>query len=212
MILQEPKVGERNSRNTNHRSRVSTFLSAPGDSVETKSGRGDIYNVVNSCKEKTHLPTHFPELCQPSRSESYFFGPQQSHSNLIFKKNPGEWTAGTRKKSALWKENNSSSNQTFTMIFHPSVGIFTSKQLDIAIPMCSRNKTWRAYSASKVSGDVSFSQGGKCGKKLGNLHGNNERWHGSLGQKIGKNHPGRNFYRLHMCAKKARKEGEVFAV
>ena len=49
---------------------------------------------------------HFPELCQPSRSESYFFGPQQSHSNLISKQEPREWTTGTRKKSALWKEKN----------------------------------------------------------------------------------------------------------
>lgn len=98
------------------------------------------------------------------------------------------------------------------MIFHPSVGIFTSKQLDIAIPMCSRNKTWRAYSAWQIPVRFLSAKVRNVGKELGNLHGNNERWHGSLGQKNGKNHPGINFYRLHCCTKKSQKEGEVFAV
>jgi len=219
MILQEPKVGERNSRNTNHWStwwhhHVSTFfrhwrlILLKLNPANHREGR-----YLQRCKliKKNPFTHRFPELCQPSRSESYFFGPQQSQSNLISTKNPGEWTAGTWKNQLFEKK-------TTHLPTKPSLYDLPSLCRHLHIQgagYCNPNVLKEQNMACVLNLQTArwgFFQPrlGNVGKKQGNLHGNNERWHGSLGQKFPKNHPGRHFYRLHVCTKKAQKEGEVF--
>lgn len=216
MILQEPKVGERNSRNTNHRSRVSTFLSAPGDSVEIKSGRGDIYNVVNSCKEKTHLPTHFPELCQPSRSESYFFWTSTISLQSHFQKKPWRMNGWNPKKISSLKRKKNHHLPTKPINLHsydlPSP---RDRYLHIqAAGYCNPNVLNEQNMACVLSLANCPVMVGHVGKKLGKSSWKTTKGDTDLcDKKMEKTHPGINFYRLHCCTKKGRKrKGKFFAV
>jgi len=100
-----------------------------------------------------------------------------------------------------------------SMIFHPSVGIFTSKELDIAIPMCSRNRTWRAYSTSKLPGEVSFSQGWEMWAKSREIFMETTKGDTDLWDKNSQKTIQVDISIGYMCAQKRRKrKGKFFAV